>query len=88
MTHATAARATARDAGLTHYTGSDCIRKHGGLRFVSDNQCVGCKKERNRSATKGTRGLQPLSRPVSAAKPFIGPRTVPGVTMARLMAGR
>ena len=40
-----ASRAQALMAGLKHYTGKDCPKKHGGFRFISNSGCVECLKD-------------------------------------------
>lgn len=39
------ARDLARSIGSTTYSGMDCKRKHGGLRYVSQGACVACTKQ-------------------------------------------
>lgn len=43
------AKLAARDAGLSKFQGSKCIRGHDGIRYTLSGQCVLCVKMYNNS---------------------------------------
>jgi hypothetical protein len=43
----------ARLCGDTHYIGKSCFRNHGGVRFVAQNACVECGRQRQALKSNG-----------------------------------